>query len=38
MGIFRAEVARYLGTTTSSVTRLANSPEMPGFCLSKYAI
>ena len=32
-GYSGAEVARYLGTTTSSVTRLANSPEMPGSCL-----
>jgi REP element-mobilizing transposase RayT len=37
-GYSGAEVARYLGTTTSSVTRLANSPEMPGLCLSIYAI
>ena len=28
-GYSGAEVARYLGTTTSSVTRLANSPEIP---------
>ncbi len=37
-GYSGAEVARYLGTTTSSVTRLANSPEMPDLCLQKYAI
>ena len=33
-----AEVARYLGTTTSSVNRLANSPEMPGSIYQDFAI
>ena len=37
-GYSGAEVARYLGTTTSSVTRLANSPELPGLCHPDYAI
>ena len=37
-GYSGAEVARYLGTTTSSVTRLANAPEMPGLGYSNYAI
>ena len=37
-GYSGAEVARYLGTTTSSVTRLANSPEMPGLGYSYYAM
>ena len=37
-GYSGAEVARYLGTTTSSVTRLANSPEMPGSCCQDFAI
>jgi putative transposase len=32
-----AEVARYLGTTTSSITRLANSSELPDFNHIKYA-
>jgi putative transposase len=39
LGYTGAEVARYLGVTTSSITRLANSPEEPDFgSNSKYAI
>ncbi len=34
MGYTGAEVARYLGATTSSVTRLANSEELSD--LSRY--
>jgi hypothetical protein len=37
-GYSGAEVARYLGTTTSSVNRLANAPEMPGLQDLKVAI
>jgi putative transposase len=37
-GYSGAEVARYLGTTTSSVTRLANSIELPGIGHPDYAI
>jgi REP element-mobilizing transposase RayT len=37
-GYSGAEVARYLGTTTSSVTRLANSPELPSLCHPDYAL
>ena len=37
-GYSGAEVARYLGTSTSSVTRLANSPELPELRLPEYAI
>jgi chromosomal replication initiation ATPase DnaA len=37
-GLSGAEVARYLGTSTSSVTRLANSPELPEFHHPDYAI
>jgi putative transposase len=36
-GYSGAEVARYLGTTTSSVTRLANSPEIPSSIIQSYA-
>ena len=35
-GYSGAQVARYLGTTTSSVTRLANSPELPDFRRREY--
>jgi putative transposase len=38
LGYTGAEVARYLGATTSSITRLANSPELPDLSNSKYAI
>jgi hypothetical protein len=37
-GYSGAGVARYLGTATSSVTRLANSPELPAFYSPEYAI
>ena len=37
-GYSGAEVARYLGTSTSSVTRLANSPELPELRRPEYAI
>jgi putative transposase len=37
-GYSGAEVARYLGTATSSVTRSANTPEMPEFSSQGYAI
>jgi hypothetical protein len=37
-GYSGAEVARYLGASTSSVTRLANSPELPELRHPEYAI
>jgi len=37
-GYSGAEVARYLGASTSSVTRLANSPELPELRRPEYAI
>jgi REP element-mobilizing transposase RayT len=37
-GYSGAEVARYLGASTSSVTRLANSPELPELHRPEYAI
>jgi REP-associated tyrosine transposase len=35
-GYTGAKVARYLGATTSSITRLANSPELPQFSHHDY--
>jgi hypothetical protein len=37
-GYSGAEVARHLGASTSSVTRLANSPELPELRRPEYAI
>jgi putative transposase len=37
LGYSGAEVARYLGATTSSINRLANSPELPQLHQANYA-